>query len=138
MVGGPQIFWGANPTVIAKYSHSLGNGVTATVMHQEDVASQAEVSTSRAIPEPLDRRSSLYLSHEGGSLKTEAGVLWSGSRKVGRTFFSQRDAADGQGYAGTNRHYLTDQIVASDALGAKAKMTYIGCLLYTSPSPRDS
>ena len=126
VVGGPQIYWGANPTIIAKYSHSLGSGVTATLMHQEDIASQAEVSTSRAIPEPLDRRSSLHVTHEGGSLTTEAGVLWSGSRKVGRRFFAQREAAEGQGYAGSNQHYLTDEIVAADTLGAKAKMTYIG------------
>ena len=48
---GPQLWWGANPTVMAKYRRSVG-GFDLTLLHQEDVAQTGAVAgLSALIPE---------------------------------------------------------------------------------------
>ena len=55
---GPEIYWGANPSVIGKYQHSWG-ALTATLMHQEDLAHGTGTQTSAVIREPPTRRTTL-------------------------------------------------------------------------------
>ena len=57
---GPQLWWGANPTVMAKYYRIFGDFKFA-VMHQEDIAQQASGIASSVIPQPKSRKSTLYL-----------------------------------------------------------------------------
>ena len=53
-------------------------------------------------------------------------MLWSGSQKVGRGFVAAREADGEASYAGSGYHFLDDTVVATDALGAKARITHMG------------
>jgi beta-galactosidase len=113
---GPQLWWGANPTVIAKYQHNLGP-VTATVVYQEDLDEQGSASNSSAVPLPPTRKATLHLASQRGPLGVEAGLIWSGENKVGELF--QIATESGDSYLITQ-----DRIKSTDALGGKFKVTF--------------
>ncbi len=114
---GQELWWGANPAFLAKYRRAFGR-VTATGLYQEDVSSQSNVSSSSAVPTPRTRKATLALEHARGPFTLTVGGIWSGSNKAGALFqLVEGDAASG---------YVVkeDEIFRSDALGAKAKLTY--------------
>jgi hypothetical protein len=113
---GPQLWWGANPAVLAKYQKRIGE-FDATVVYQDDISSQSSVNTSIAIPEPKNRKLSLQFATQRGPWKFEAGGLWSGSTKVGDEFQTVEKTSSGY-------NVFVDKIVDSDAFGAKAKVTW--------------
>jgi beta-galactosidase len=115
---GEQLWWGANPTFVGKYRRAVGS-VTATAIFQDDVAKArtANVQTAQALPVPMTRKLSVSLEHARGPLGFTLGGLWSGSPRVGEPFqFLKVENGDTVTY--------TDKIFKSDALGAKAKVTY--------------
>jgi len=119
---GPEIYWGANPTIIAKYRRALGP-VTATVVHQEDVAAASGFNASSVVPLPVTRRSSLHLSTNLGSLKLEAGALFAAGRRVGERFVWTQPSA-GAGYQGSGYDVFEDHIQWRDTVGGKLKLTH--------------
>jgi beta-galactosidase len=120
---GPQVYWGANPTAIAKYSHALGRS-TVTVMHQEDLAPQAALDSTRAVPEPVTRRTTLHLTRAFGGLLLDAGGIMAGSNKLGEGYRMVVEAEPGETtYADSGFHVLDDQIRFADTLGGKVKLT---------------
>ena len=116
---GPQIYWGANPTAIAKYHKRLGSWDIA-LLHQEDVSNQGAVTTLNVIPEQPLRRSSFYVAKQLGALKAELGLLFSGANKSGRAF--QYITNDGN-YGVSNYAVVDDEIYWLDALGTKLRVT---------------
>ncbi len=111
---GPQLWWGANPAVMAKYQRRLGRfGLTA--MFQQDVALLASGAPSGVpISTTRNRVAALGVTTAVGPANLEAGLLWSGSPKLDAPFHPEGSST------------ATDHVVALDALGAKAKVTVEG------------
>ncbi len=114
---GPELWWGANPALFAKYQRQVGPLATTVVFH-EDIAEQTSASTSSAIPEPKTRKLSVQAETSRGNWGLTVGGLWSGSTKVGDTFQAVEEL-DGGGY-----DILQDDILESDAFGFKGKLTW--------------
>jgi hypothetical protein len=113
---GPELWWGANPAILAKQEVTLGT-FTATGIYQEDIARQsARQTSSLAIPLPPTRKATIHLATSRGPVGIELGGIWSGSTKEGERF----QIADGEP---GNYRVLEDTIRASDAFGGKIKLT---------------
>jgi beta-galactosidase len=112
---GPELWWGANPAVLAKYRRPVGRFL-ATGIFQEDIARQRTTASSFAIPLPPTRKFTLHLATRTGPFDVELGGIWSGSTKEGETF----QIADG---APGSFRILQDEVKASDAFGGRAKLT---------------
>jgi hypothetical protein len=113
---GPELWWGANPSILLKYNRRFG-AFDWTGIFQEDLMSQTSITSSFAIPVPPTRKLTLQLSTSWMGLGIEAGGIWSGSTKVGETFYAVEE---------TNGEYtlLQGEIEDQDAFGAKGKLTY--------------
>ncbi len=112
---GPELWWGANPTVLFKYRRNLGP-VTMTGIYQEDLDKQLQTVSSFAVPVPPTRKATLQMEAKYGIFGFEVGGIWSGSTKRGQTF---------QLVSGEPGNYiiLQDKIKDSDAFGGKVKIT---------------
>ncbi|MFN3754817.1 glycosidase [Flavobacterium sp.] len=111
---GPQLWWGANPAYLLKYTKKLGK-IDATVVYHEDI-NQAEVSesvSSIAFPIPKTRRATIHLKTKVGSFGLEAGGIWGGQPLNGREF----QIMDGD-------VVKVDKINNKDNWGGKAKVTF--------------
>lgn len=117
---GPQIYWGANPTVIAKLRENLGL-VSLTLTHQEDLARSGVATTSSAISEPRLRRSAVVLETGKNGEGLTIGGIWAGSNKVGQTFQTVQPAGGAESYAGAGIDVLEDEIRMADTLGFRVK-----------------
>ena len=113
---GPELWWGANPTILMKYQKMLGRFET-TVMYQEDLSAQSLATSSFAIPLPPTRKATVHIASSLGKLGVEIGGIWSGMNRIGETF---------QIVAGEPGTYLVlqDEIRPIDNFGGKFKMTY--------------
>ncbi len=116
LAAGPQLWWGANPTVLAKYRRKVG-AFDVTTVFQEDLTALGGTASSFAVPLPVQRTATLHLATTRGRAGLEVGGIWGGNTKNGRIF----QIADGE--PGSYR-VLQDRLRDSDALGAKAKVTY--------------
>ena len=114
---GPELWWGANPALLAKYRRRV-LGMDITGVFQNDVARQnSSASSSFAIPIPPTRAATLSVATTSGPLGIELGGIWAGNTKLGQVF--QRLS----GTAGSEK-VLQDRIKNSDTFGAKAKLTF--------------
>ena len=113
---GPQLWWGANPAILLKYSTKLGKFDVTGVYH-EDIDDIGEAVTSIAIPLPKTRRVTLHAKRKFGAFGVEAGGIWGGQPLNGREF---------QFTKGEPGNYIvyTDKINSDDNWGAKAKVTF--------------
>lgn len=109
---GPELWWGANPAVLLKYSRKISK-LNVTGIYHEDIAQRSGLQSSFAIPLPKTRKASLSVSGKFGALGVDAGALWAGQPLNGRVFQLMRD---GKAYQ--------DQIKSSDNFGGKIKLTY--------------
>lgn len=109
---GPELWWGANPAVLLKYSRNVGPFEITGIFH-EDLDEQGETVSSFAIPVPPTRRFTLHLATKQGIFGFELGGIWSGSTKKDEMF--QLLADDGR--------ILVDKIKDDDAFGGKVKVT---------------
>jgi hypothetical protein len=115
---GPQLWWGANPAFLVKYSKEIGHFKVTGIFH-EDIDEQGAVVTSIAIPLPKTRRATLHVEREFGKFGLQVGGIWGGQPLNGREF---------QIVEGTPGNYITyvDEVNSDDNWGAKAKITYEG------------
>ncbi|MFI1772599.1 glycoside hydrolase family 2 TIM barrel-domain containing protein [Thalassobellus citreus] len=113
---GPQLWWGANPAVLLKYSKKIGH-YDLTAVYHEDIDDVGEAVTSIAVPLPKTRRVTLHAKRELGAFKIEAGGIWGGQPLNGRQF----QIAEGQS---GNYIIYNDKINEKDNWGAKAKITF--------------
>ncbi len=113
IVGGPEIYWGANPKVMLKYQ--FGKGKQYTFMHSEDI-SEASGGESSPTSTASSKRRQTTLQGEfdlNDRTKLEIGGIISGTRKIDDEY----EYLDGG-------QVKVDEIEFEDTLGLKAKVTY--------------
>ncbi len=112
---GPQLWWGANPAVLLKYSRKIGM-IDATAVYHEDIADAGAALTSIAIPLPRTRRATVHFKTKLSSVGLELGGIWGGQPLNGRSF---------KNFTGTTGNYTfyDDKVNNKDNWGAKAKIT---------------
>ena len=115
---GQELWWGANPAFLIKYSRKVGD-FNLTGIYHEDIQQPGSAISSIAIPQPKTRRVTLHAETKllDDKLKVEAGGIWGGQPLVGREF---------QFVRGSEGSYqvFTDEIQNSDTWGGKIKLTY--------------
>lgn len=114
---GRELWWGANPAVLMKYSRDVGKFNLTGIFH-EDLEEPGAAISSIAIPQPKTRRLTFQLSRKFfDKLKVEAGGIWGGQPLVGREFqFAQGEEGNYQIYV--------DKVQNTDTWGAKVKFTF--------------
>ncbi|MBD0831833.1 glycoside hydrolase family 2 TIM barrel-domain containing protein [Aestuariibaculum sediminum] len=113
---GSQLWWGANPAILLKYSKSLGKFDFTTIYH-EDIDDIGEAVTSIAIPMPKTRRVTLAVKRKFGAFTAEIGGIWAGQPLNGREFqFTEGEPG--------NYTVYVDKVNSEDNWGGKAKITF--------------
>ncbi len=115
---GPQLWWGANPAVLAKYTRTVSK-FNLTGIYHEDIADPGLAVSSFAIPQPRTRRITLHINRSFGKFGIDMGGIWAGQPLNGREFQLVR------GEAGNYTVYQ-DKINSNDNWGGKVKFTYTG------------
>ncbi|MCB9647833.1 MAG: hypothetical protein H6730_14685 [Deltaproteobacteria bacterium] len=121
---GPELWWGANPTLLAKYYKKLGD-LQLSVVHQEDIAKRADAGTSSVLPVPRTRKTAVYLGWSAGALQLDVGGIMAGTDRLGWAYQAVR-AAEGATYLDSGYYLLDDEIRIQDTFGGKVKLTYTG------------
>jgi len=113
---GPQLWWGANPAVLVKYTKKLA-GFNVTGVYHEDIDEQGNTVSSFAVPTPLTRRVTLHTERKFGPFNFAIGGIWGGSPLVGRSFqLMNTDERDQTVYQ--------DKITSEDTWGGKIKLGF--------------
>lgn len=123
IAGGPQVYWGANPGVFARYGLNIGKA-RWTVVHQEDITQQGAAASNRAIPQLVTRKTALHMEREVGPVHVDLGGINAGTDRLGMAFEDVRSAGTGPSYLGQGVHIYEDEVQWVDTLGAKAKLTW--------------
>lgn len=113
---GPELWWGANPAILVKYTTSLYN-TDITGVYQEDLMQRDNVQSSFAIPVPKTRKAALSLQKKLDNVGLAVGGLWAGQPLNGRPFQLIRGDID-------NYAVYQDTIRSADNFGARIKITY--------------
>jgi hypothetical protein len=116
---GPQLWWGANPAFLLKYSRNIG-ATTLTGIYHEDIERQGTTESSFAIPQPKTRRVTLHLAREFGKFGVDLGGIWAGQPLNDREFMIYRENSDG------SYNVYQDAIKPQDNWGGKIKFNYEG------------
>lgn len=111
---GPQLWWGANPAILLKYSKTIGKFDITGIFH-EDLEQAGIAESSVAIPQPKTRKFTFHLNRKFGKLSIDLGGIWAGQPLNGRDYQVMRD---GQAFE--------NQIESKDNWGGKTKITYLG------------
>ncbi len=125
---GPQLWWGANPTILLKYRTNFKHWDITGIYHRDLDTSlefdqngrrilDANQVRSGVIPPWPTERATLVLERDFGNLGLSLGGIWGGKPLNGSTF---QDITGGPG----NYVVYQDKIKASDNWGGKAKITY--------------
>ncbi len=114
---GPELWWGANPAVLVKYSRKIA-GMDVTGIFHEDIDEPGAAVSSFAIPQPRTRRATLHIEKEMGALGIQIGGIWGGDPLVGREF----QVIDEE--MGVDSEIYQDVIRPEDTWGGKAKITF--------------
>lgn len=114
---GPQLWWGANPAFLVKYSKNVGQ-TTFTGIYHEDIQQRTNTQSSFAIPQPKTRRLTVVANRAFNHLGVEIGGIWGGQPLNGDDFQLVRKQADG------SYNIYQDQIKSTDNWGGKLKLTY--------------
>ena len=123
---GPQLWWGANPAVLLKYSKEVLKWTVTGVYHR-DLVTNLEYDqsgrrvlnqnqlTSGVIPAWPAERATIAFERTFGNVGITLGGIWGGSPLNGSSFQT----------VDQNLHaVLVDKINSDDNWGAKAKITY--------------
>lgn len=113
---GPELWWGANPAILLKYSKTVYKFNLTAIFH-EDIEQRELAESSFAIPQPKTRRITLFVNRKFGKLAVNVGGIMSGQPLQGRDFQLVR------GEVGNYTVYK-DQIGLQDNFGGKIKLTY--------------
>ena len=114
---GPELWWGANPAILVKYSRTFGKYAVTGIFH-EDVDKQGPAVSSFAVPIPETRRATLHIKRKIGHFGVEVGGIWGGQPLVGRSF--QLIDKDNE----NNKTAYQDEVNDDDTWGGKMKITY--------------
>ena len=126
VVFGPEIYWGANPKIMAKYN--FGNDhFKYTLIHSEDLDQASDSSGGADATERATRATTFSVETDIiPGTKIELGAISAGSEKIDDEY-TYLDGND----------IVYDEIDFEDTLGAKAKITYDGAdfgLIYAAAS----
>ena len=113
---GRELWWGANPAILLKYSRDIGNINLTGILH-EDLEEPGVAVSSIAIPQPRTRRAPLAMSTSIGKLNIEAGGIWGGQPLVGREF---QVALGNEG----DYEIYVDKVQSTDTWGGKVKLSF--------------
>jgi hypothetical protein len=111
---GPELWWGANPAILLKYSNTFGKYNMTGIFH-EDLTQRTATQTSAAIPQPKTRRLTMHLNRKIGDFGFDLGGIWAGQPLVGRDYQVVR-----------GNEVFDTQVQAKDNFGGKLKATYTG------------
>ncbi len=127
---GPQLWWGANPTMLFKYKRHIGKFDVTGIYHRDFETElvfdengrrvlDANQLRSGVIPAYPTERATIAVEREFGKFGVALGGIWSGNPLVGSTF---------QDVRGTSGNYTVfeDRVQNSDNWGGKLKVTYEG------------
>lgn len=109
---GPELWWGANPAILAKYNFKLAK-FDATAIFHEDLVQRSGIQSSFAVPVPKTRKATFVLSRKFEKFGIDVGGIWGGQPLNGRVFQLERDGK-----------YYQDVIKSTDNFGGKIKFTY--------------
>ena len=113
LLGGPEVYWGANPKVVLKYDFSMGD-VEYTFIHSEDLARLGDSATATQATEEQSRQTTLYAATDlTDNMKLELGAIMSATEKVDDQYDRIRDG-----------NIILDEIDFEDTLGFKAKLSF--------------
>lgn len=115
---GPQLWWGANPAILLKYSKNVGKFGITGVFH-EDLEQQTSTESSFAIPQPKTRKLTLHVNRKFGKFGVDLGGIWAGQPLNGRDYQVVRGSEG-------NKQVFQHQIEGKDNWGGKVKITYTG------------
>ncbi len=127
---GPQLWWGANPTMLFKYHKKIAHWDVTGIYHR-DVATEIQFDEngrrvldanqvrSGVIPAWPTERASIVVEREFGKFGFTLGGMWGGSPLNGSSF---QDVTGGPG----NYVVYEDKINSDDNWGFKGKVTYEG------------
>ena len=114
ILGGPEVYWGANPKVMLKYDFELGK-MNWTFIHSEDYSRQGTGASATEATERQSRQTTLYAEKEfANGWKLEVGGIMASTEKVDDKF----TRVDRSG------NIYLDEIEWEDTLGIKAKLTF--------------
>jgi hypothetical protein len=116
---GPELWWGANPAILAKYSTTIGDYAVTGIFH-EDISEPKQAVTSIAIPQPRTRRATVFTSRKFGKWEIGVGGIWAGQPLNDREYQIVQTDENG------NQQVLINTIDGNDNWGGKAKITYTG------------
>ena len=125
---GPQLWWGANPTTLLKYSKNIGHFKVTGIYHR-DVNTDIQIDEngrrvldanqvrSGIIPAFPTERATIVVEKELGNFEVTVGGIWGGSPLNGSTY---------QDVKGTPGNYTvySDKVTSKDNWGAKGKITF--------------
>jgi hypothetical protein len=123
---GPQLWWGANPAVLLKYSRTIGK-FDITGIYHEDIDQASNVVSSIAIPLPQTRRATLHVKTKLGNFGLEVGGIWGGEPLNGRKFqIAENNPNFNPDVTNPEPKYIiyNDKINSDDNWGGKAKITF--------------
>lgn len=123
---GPQLWWGANPTVLLKYAKNIFKWNVTGIYHRDLTTNleydqsgrrvlDANQLVSGVIPAWPTERATLALERKFGNFGISLGGIWGGSPLNGSSF---------QLYDKELHAVLVDKINSDDNWGAKAKITF--------------
>ena len=78
---GPQLWWGANPAVMLKYTRAFGP-YELTFIDEEQVGLNLGLNTSSVVPQQQQRRTALSMSARWGITRLQLGVVQSGAPTI--------------------------------------------------------
>ena len=118
LAAGPQLWWGANPAALLKYSKNIANFDVTGIFH-EDLEQRGLAESSLAVPQPKTRRFTLHANRKFGKFGLDLGGIWAGQPLNGREYQVVRNEG------GINVAKAAT-IESKDNFGAKVKVTYTG------------
>ena len=124
---GPQLWWGANPTALLKYTKNIKGWDITGIYHRDlntdltfDASGRRELNANQlrsgVIPPWPTERATLVFEKEFGKFDLTFGGIWGGNPLNGSSF---QDIDN-------NGNVVVDKIQASDNWGGKMKLTYEG------------
>ena len=114
VLGGPEVYWGANPKFVLKYDFDVGK-IGLSLIHSEDVARQGEGAEATQATERQSRQTTIYATTELlKDVTLELGGIMSATEKVDEIY--TRTDSSGNIYK--------DEITSEDTFGFKAKLTF--------------
>ncbi|WP_299366270.1 glycoside hydrolase family 2 TIM barrel-domain containing protein [Winogradskyella sp.] len=123
---GPQLWWGANPTMLLKYSRKILDWDVTGIYHRDlntdlefDETGRRVLDANQVrsgiIPAWPQERATIAIERDFGSFGVTVGGIWGGSPLNGSSF---------QMYEEDNDVVVVDKVQGEDNWGAKAKVTY--------------